>query len=134
MTTKTALARRAELKIAYDAFLAACPTRQLLQTISGKWVTLIVAALGDGSQRYSQIAERVAGISPKMLTQTLRTLEADGLIARTVTPTVPVRVDYTLTDLGHNLYPLIKSIKDWAEAHMDQVHRARQNQTPGLSQ
>jgi DNA-binding HxlR family transcriptional regulator len=64
-------------------------------------------------------------VSQKMLTQTLRTLERDGLITRTVTPSVPVRVDYELTPLGHSLVPVMVGIKDWAEAHMDEVNTAR---------
>lgn len=132
MTTTTAADRRAKAKADYDAFLAACPTRDLLSTITGKWVSLILAALADGSRRYSQLAERVAGISPKMLTQTLRTLEAEGLVEREVTPDVPVRVDYRLTHLGETLLPLILNIKAWAEQHMPEVDEARQRfaQTP----
>lgn len=127
MATRTAAERRAAAKADYDAFLAACPTRDLLSTISGKWVSLILAALAGGSLRYSQLAERVAGISPKMLTQTLRALEADGLIQREVTLEVPVRVDYLLTPLGESLLPLILNIKTWAEEHMPEVDRARQH-------
>ena len=97
----------------YDAFLAKCPSRQLLDRISDKWVALVLAALGsDGphhpgadcvgeprSMRYSELSRRLAGVSQKMLTQTLRSLERDGLITRTVTPTVPVTVTYELTDV-----------------------------------
>jgi len=127
MATRTAAERRAEAKADYDAFLAACPTRDLLSTITGKWVSLILAALAGGRLRYSQLAERVAGISPKMLTQTLRALEADGLIQREVTLEVPVRVDYLLTHLGESLLPLILNIKTWAEEHMPEVEQARQH-------
>jgi DNA-binding HxlR family transcriptional regulator len=88
-------------------------------------VGLVLAALSNGPQRYNEIARTVAGVSQKMLTQTLRTLERDGLATRTVTPTVPVRVDYELTDLGQSLLPVMRAIKDWAEAHMDDVLLAR---------
>ncbi|WP_084959814.1 winged helix-turn-helix transcriptional regulator [Thermoactinospora rubra] len=135
MPTRTAAQRRAQAKVDYDAFLANCPSRQLLDRISDKWVALILAALGsDGphpsgggcageprSMRYSELSRRLAGVSQKMLTQTLRSLERDGLITRTVTPTVPVTVTYELTDLGRSLHQVMYGIKAWAEAHMDEV-------------
>jgi DNA-binding HxlR family transcriptional regulator len=93
--------------------------------VSDKWVGLVFCALGDGSKRHSELARRIAGVSQKMLTQTLRTLERDGLVTRTVTPSVPVRVDYELTQLGRTLLPVMLGIKDWAEAHMDEVNAAR---------
>ena len=134
MPTTTAAQNRAQAKVNYDAFLASCPSRQLLDRISDKWVALILAALGsDGprpgtgcvgeprAMRYSELSRRLAGVSQKMLTQTLRSLERDGLITRTVTPTVPVTVTYGLTDLGLLLQHLMRGIKEWAEAHMDEV-------------
>ncbi|MDR2984260.1 MAG: helix-turn-helix transcriptional regulator [Nocardiopsaceae bacterium] len=129
MPTTTAAQKRTQAKLEYDAFLANCPSRQLLHRISDKWVALILAALGgDGprSMRYSELSRRLAGVSQKMLTQTLRSLERDGLITRTVTPTVPVTVDYQLTDLGRSLQQLMHGIKDWAEAHMDEVLASRE--------
>ena len=126
MPTMTAAQKRAQAKVGYDAFLASCPSRQLLDRISDKWVTLILAALGsDGPQRYSELSRRLAGVSQKMLTQTLRSLERDGLVTRTVTPTVPVTVAYELTDLGLSLHHVMRGIKEWAEAHMDRVFQAR---------
>ncbi|MEE2037716.1 helix-turn-helix domain-containing protein [Nocardiopsis sp. CT-R113] len=134
MTTTTAAQKRAEAKARYDAFLASCPSRKLLDRISDKWVTLILCALGgDGSQpgsdgpgeprpmRYSALARRLAGVSQKMLTQTLRSLERDGLLTRTVTPTVPVTVTYELTDLGLSLHQMVRAMRTWAETHMDDV-------------
>jgi DNA-binding HxlR family transcriptional regulator len=122
MATMTAAQKRAQAKVAYDAFLADCPSRQLLDRISDKWVALVLAALGeDGPLRYSELARRLAGVSQKMLTQTLRSLERDGLLTRTVTPTVPVTVTYELTDLGLSLQQLMHGLKDWAESHMGEV-------------
>ncbi|WP_067466494.1 winged helix-turn-helix transcriptional regulator [Nocardia amamiensis] len=135
MATMTAAQKRAQTKVEYDAFVAACPSRQLLDRISNKWVTLVLAALGsDGSRqqgtsctgdprpmRYSELARLLAGVSQKMLTQTLRSLERDGLITRTVTPTVPVTVSYELTDLGLSLHQMMRGVKSWAETHMDDV-------------
>jgi DNA-binding HxlR family transcriptional regulator len=141
MPTRTAAQKRARAKVDYDAFLAGCPSRQLLDRISDKWVALVLAALGgDGphppgadcvgeprSMRYSELSRRLAGVSQKMLTQTLRSLERDGLVTRTVTPTVPVTVTYELTDLGLSLQRVMYGIKGWAEAHMDEVLASRED-------
>ncbi|MER5941782.1 helix-turn-helix domain-containing protein [Streptomyces sp. NPDC001928] len=126
MATTTAAQRREQARIEYDAFLKSCPTNQLLDRISDKWVSLVVAALAAGPMRYSDLGRKIAGVSPKMLTQTLRSLERDGLLTRTVTPSVPVRVDYELTVLGQNLALLLTAVKAWAETHFDEVHRARE--------
>lgn len=125
MATTTAEQRRAEAKAAYNSYLAECPSRQLLGRISDKWVCLVISALHDGSLRYSELASRLAGVSQKMLTQTLRNLERDGLVTRTVTPAVPVRVDYALTPLGESLHHVVKQVKVWAEQHMAEIDRAR---------
>ena len=135
MPTMTAAQKRAQAKVDYDAFLAGCPSRRLLDRISDKWVALTIAALGsDGPQqpgvnridaprsmRYSELSRRLAGVSQKMLTQTLRSLERDGLVTRSVMPTVPVTVTYALTDLGLSLQDVMRGLKAWAEAHMDEV-------------
>jgi DNA-binding HxlR family transcriptional regulator len=140
MATMTAAEQRTQAKARYDAFLAACPSRQLLDRISNKWVALIMAALGSGApqqpgadcagepraMRYSELARQLAGVSQKMLTQTLRSLERDGLITRTATPTVPVTVTYELTALGLSLQHMVRGIKAWAETHMDEVLANRQ--------
>ncbi|MGW5102256.1 winged helix-turn-helix transcriptional regulator [Streptomyces sp. NPDC004100] len=125
MSTRTAAQRRTEAKREYDAYLAECPARQLLDRIADKWVSLTVTALADGPKRYSDLHRRLAGVSQKMLTQTLRHLERDGLVTRTVTPAVPVRVDYALTPLGRSLLPVMRAIKGWAEDHMAEVWEAR---------
>lgn len=127
MATTTAAAERAQAKAEYDAFLAACPSRKLLDRISDKWVTLILCALGGAQRdaprpmRYSELSRQLAGVSQKMLTQTLRSLDRDGLVTRTVTPTVPVTVTYELTELGLSLRDTMRGIKGWAENHMDDV-------------
>jgi DNA-binding HxlR family transcriptional regulator len=125
----TAAQKRARARMEYDAFLAVCPSRKLLERISDKWVALILAALGSGPDcageprpmRYSELSRLLAGVSQKMLTQTLRSLERDGLVTRTVVPTVPVTVSYELTDLGMSLYEMMRGLKRWAESHMDEV-------------
>ncbi|MGX4688309.1 winged helix-turn-helix transcriptional regulator [Streptomyces sp. JNUCC 63] len=125
--------KKAQAKAEYNAFLAVCPSRQLLDRISDKWVVLILCALGGSApvrsgaphapkaMRYSELARLLAGVSQKMLTQTLRALERDGLLTRTVTPTVPVTVTYELTDLGLSLHHLTRGLRQWAQTHMDQV-------------
>ncbi|MGW5643287.1 winged helix-turn-helix transcriptional regulator [Saccharopolyspora sp. NPDC003752] len=125
MATQTAAQRRAEARTAYDAYLAECPARQLLDRISDKWVSLVLNALAGGPQRYSDLSRTIAGVSQKMLTQTLRNLERDGLVSRAVTPSVPVRVDYALTGLGESLLPVVQAAKTWAESHIDEIHAAR---------
>ncbi len=125
MPTRSAAQQREEAREAYNAYLAECPARQLLDTISSKWVSLVLTALTDGPRRYSDLSRIIAGVSQKMLTQTLRTLERDGLVSRTITPAVPVRVEYELTPLGHSLLPVMRAVKEWAEVHMDDVLAAR---------
>jgi DNA-binding HxlR family transcriptional regulator len=131
--------KKAQAKTEYDAFLAGCPSRQLLDRISNKWVVLILCALGGDASgqpgaspapkamRYSELARLLAGVSQKMLTQTLRVLERDGLLTRTVTPTVPVTVTYELTDLGLSLHHLTRGLRQWAQIHMDQVLANRES-------
>ncbi len=125
MATASAADRRENDRRDYNANLAGCPGHEVLAALSDKWVTLVVSALADGPLRHSELARVVAGATQKMLTQTLRKLERDGLVARTVTPAVPPRVDYELTDLGRDLLPLQRAIKAWAETHIDRIHRAR---------
>ncbi|MFR0358908.1 winged helix-turn-helix transcriptional regulator [Streptomyces sediminimaris] len=131
MATMTAAQKRDQARVAYDAFLRACPTNQLLDRLSDKWVSLVVAALSTGPMRYSDLSRKIAGVSPKMLTQTLRSLERDGILTRTVTPSVPVRVDYELTELGGSLAQLMTAVKTWAETHFDEVHAARERYDAG---
>ncbi|GLY28150.1 helix-turn-helix domain-containing protein [Kineosporia sp. NBRC 101731] len=141
MATTTAAQKKADAKAEYDAFLATCPSQKLLDRISDKWVTLVLSALanngwhdpgdacGGGSRvmRYSELSRTLAGVSQKMLTQTLRNLERDGLVTRTVTPTVPVTVSYELTELGLSLQQMIRGLKRWAEVHMDDVVANRES-------
>ncbi len=127
MATMTAAQKNEQARIDFDAFLATCPSRKLLDRIADKWVTLTLSALGEnGTMRYSEISRQLAGVSQKMLTQTLRSLERDGLVEREVTPSVPVRVDYRLTPLGRSLLQPIRHLKRWAEEHMVEVERARE--------
>ena len=125
MTTQTVAQSRAEARDEYNAYMSACPSRNLLDRISDKWVALVLVALGQSDKRYSELSRQLIGVSQKMLTQTLRLLERDGLISRELTLSVPVRVDYALTPLGRSLLPILASVKTWAETHMDEVFSAR---------
>lgn len=125
MATKTAARRRDEAKVVYDAYMALCPTRHVMETVGDKWAALIVTALADGPRRHGELRTTIAGVSQKMLTQTLRELERDGLVLRTVTPSVPVRVDYELTRLGRTLVPVLSALKDWSETHIGEILAAR---------
>lgn len=125
MATMSAAQRREISRREYNANLAECAGHEVLSALSDKWLTLVVSALADGPLRHSELARIVAGASQKMLTQTLRKLERDGLVVRTVTAAVPPRVDYELTPLGHDLVPLQRAIKVWAETHIAAIHSAR---------
>ncbi|MFC9663451.1 winged helix-turn-helix transcriptional regulator [Nocardia sp. NPDC127606] len=107
-----------------DAYSAKCPTRQVLDHIAGKWTILVVDALLDGTQRYTDLSRRIEGVSQKMLTQTLRSLEADGFVTRTVYPTIPPRVEYELTALGRSLAEPITALRQWTETHINEIERA----------
>jgi DNA-binding HxlR family transcriptional regulator len=108
-----------------DLYDKGCPSRQVLDRIGDRWSVLIVLTLADGVRRYSELAQRIGGVSQKMLTQTLRGLERDGLVIRTPYATVPPRVDYALTDLGRSLLDLVSGLEAWATRHLDDVLAAR---------
>lgn len=101
----------------YNAWDSRCPSRRLLDLIANKWTTLVLVAVASGPKYYSQLRRDVVGISHKMLSQTLRTLEEQRLVVRTVYPTVPPRVDYGLTPLAETLVPTLFALITWAETH-----------------
>ena len=103
-----------------------CPSRVVLDRIADKWTGLIVLALGNETLRFGELRERIGGVAPKVLTQTLRTLERDGLISRRVYAEVPPRVEYTLTPLGRSLNEPFGVIRDWAERNVSKVLAARE--------
>ncbi|MEU1887872.1 helix-turn-helix domain-containing protein [Micromonospora sp. WMMD987] len=108
-----------------DVFQRNCGSRQVIDRIGDRWSVLVVLTLATGSRRYGELATRIDGISQKMLTQTLRGLERDGLVTRTVHASVPPRVDYALTDLGHSLRDLVSGLESWATTHLAEVQAAR---------
>lgn len=102
-----------------------CPTRRILDLIGGRWTVLIVGSLSDGAMRFSDIQRRVEGISQKMLTQTLRAMERDGLVTRTAQLQVPVRVDYELTPAGRSLVGPLQALERWSIEHFAGVAEAQ---------
>src|SRR5690242_3954265 len=97
----------------------------VLARVGDKWSVFVIMMLGDGPKRFNELKRLVGGISQRMLTLTLRGLERDGLVTRTVFPTIPPRVDYELTDLGRGLRDPVKSLGEWAMKHQDQIEAAR---------
>ena len=109
-----------------------CPTRAVLDHVTSKWAVLVlVALLEDGETRFSALRRRVGGVSEKMLAQTLRTVEADGFVARTVTPTTPPQVSYALTDLGHGLTEHLAGLVGWINRSIPEVESIRTAGRPG---
>jgi DNA-binding HxlR family transcriptional regulator len=98
----------------------------VLEIISNKWAALIIYALDEGSLRYGEVRRRIVGISQKMLTQTLRQLERDGLVRRDVTPSVPPIVEYSLTPLGESLSQMMRPLKEWTSENYQLVEKARE--------
>ncbi|CDU15775.1 winged helix-turn-helix transcriptional regulator [Vibrio coralliirubri] len=102
-----------------------CPVRNVVAQIGDKWSMLILFALVDGSERFNALKSRIEGISQRMLTQTLRDLERDGYVSRTVYPEVPVRVEYELTELGNDLVKPLYELVCWADNHQQEIKQAR---------
>jgi DNA-binding HxlR family transcriptional regulator len=111
----------------FDVLAAACPTRQVINRIGDRWSLLVLYSLEGGTLRFQQLRRTVDGISQKMLTQTLRALERDGLISRAVYASVPPKVEYALTPLGASLSQTIAEIRTWAYEHMDHIEAARED-------
>jgi DNA-binding HxlR family transcriptional regulator len=110
----------------FNVLTATCPSRASLARIANKWTAMVVSALGDGRLRFSDLRTTVDGISGKVLTDTLRDLERDGLVSRHVYAEVPPRVEYELTPLGRTLHAPLRALGDWAEEHIEEVLTARE--------
>ena len=110
-----------------DPYARGCPSRDLLDRIGDKWTVLVLGELArHGACRFTELRKRLSGVSEKMLTQTLRAVERDGLVDRTVYPAVPVRVEYALTPLGHTLREPLKMLTEWSVRHIAEVLAARE--------
>jgi len=108
-----------------NVYSATCPSRRALDRVSDKWSALIVTLLAERPLRFGELRRGIGGVSQKMLTQTLRSLEGDGLVARRVFATSPVTVEYSLTPLGETLVEPLAALCRWAEGHMAEVEAAR---------
>ncbi|MDO5066394.1 MAG: helix-turn-helix domain-containing protein [Propionibacteriaceae bacterium] len=111
----------------WDVMVASCPSRSSLARIANKWTALIVIALSDGPLRFGELRTRADGISGKVLTETLRALERDGIVKRTAHAEIPPRVVYELTPLGRTLRDPLTALARWAEAHIAEVEQARED-------
>jgi DNA-binding HxlR family transcriptional regulator len=111
----------------WDVMVATCPSRTSLAKIANKWTAMIVIALRDGPLRFGALREAVDGISGKVLTETLRDLERDGVLSRTMYNEMPPRVEYELTPLGQTLREPLTALGRWAEANIEEVLRARED-------
>ena len=109
----------------WDPYRGDCPSRMLLDRIGDRWTVLVVGVLSDGPHRFSELGRRVVGISQKMLTQTLRTLEEDGFVQRTVYAEVPPRVEYALTEMGTEVAAHLAALGTWVERNLPRVMAAR---------
>jgi DNA-binding HxlR family transcriptional regulator len=113
------------VKLYYDVLDECCLARQALHLLADKWTVLVIYALVDGTKRYSEIHKNIGCITHKMLAQTLRRLERDGLLARKVYPVIPPKTEYTLTELGRTLIQPLNIFFQWGEEHMESVEQAR---------
>ncbi len=109
----------------WDVYNEHCPTRIVLDRIADKWTVLVVGALEHRTKRFGQLRREIGGVSQKMLTQTLRGLERDGIVSRKVYASVPPKVEYSLTDLGHTLVHILEAIRAWSETNIGHVLTAR---------
>ncbi|MBB2498649.1 helix-turn-helix transcriptional regulator [Amycolatopsis echigonensis] len=104
---------------------ASCPSRVVLHRIGARWTVFVVNALEHGPLRFTVLAERIQGVTPKVLTETLRAMEEDGLLARVEYAEQPPRVEYGLTDLGQSLLVPLRAVREWAESHVPEILEAR---------
>ncbi|MGR4010972.1 winged helix-turn-helix transcriptional regulator [Leucobacter sp. 1207-22] len=112
-------------ELPFDPYNPDCPSRKLMDQIGDRWTVLIIGALAEGPARNSELAETVGGISPRMLSKTLKALERDGLIIRRAYAEVPPRVTYELSESGRNLHPTLLALDSWVRTHMPEVIQAR---------
>jgi DNA-binding HxlR family transcriptional regulator len=110
---------------AWNPYLTTCPTRQVLDCIADKWTVLVMGLLLGGTRRFGELRRDIQGVSQKMLTQTLRSLERDGIVRREVYATVPPKVEYSLTTLGESLAATLDELRLWAERNIEDVLRHR---------
>lgn len=115
-----------------NVFADACPSREVLKHVTSRWGVLVLVALQEGTLRFSDIRRKIAGVSEKMLAQTLQGLEADGFVLRTAYPVVPPHVDYRLTPLGLEVAGRVAALADWIEINLPRILAARPAETAGV--
>lgn len=123
MVTKPTTRNREGILIPYDPQI--CPVRHVLDGIGDKWTILVLTALKSGSHRFSELRRSIPDISQRMLTVTLRKLERDGFLTRSVTPSIPLRVDYALTPMGASLVAELSPLAKWALDHLEPIAKSR---------
>jgi DNA-binding HxlR family transcriptional regulator len=114
------------LAVEWDVYQQNCPSRVVLDRIADKWAMLILGRIAEGPCRFNELKRMVEGISQKMLTQTLRSLERDGLLVRNILPLSPIGVEYSITPLGLTLTDAVETVRRWTEMHMDEVVAAQE--------
>ncbi|MEV5177392.1 helix-turn-helix domain-containing protein [Streptomyces flaveolus] len=105
----------------HDVYAAQCPCREVLDLLANKWSALAIGAMEEGPQRFGALQRRLEGVSPKVLTFTLRRLEEKGFVDRTIYPAVPLHVEYALTDLGRSVAQPLAHLRNWVEDHVDEI-------------
>jgi DNA-binding HxlR family transcriptional regulator len=108
-----------------NPYASSCPTRLVLDRVADKWAVLLLGRLAEGSMRFNQLRREIEGLSQKMLSQTLKSLERDGLVSRKAIATVPVTVEYSITPLGKTLATTVDALRLWAETHIEDVLKAQ---------
>lgn len=117
----------------YNVMSATCPSRVVLHRIGARWTVFVVNALEHGPLRFTALVAKIQGVTPKVLTETLRTMEEDGLLARVDYAEQPPRVEYGLTDLGRSLLIPLRAVREWAETHVPEILEARERAQHGQS-
>jgi DNA-binding HxlR family transcriptional regulator len=112
---------------AYDVMAPTCPSRTVLHRIGARWTIFVVTALAGGPMRFTQLKAHIQGITPKVLAETLRALETDGLVSRTEWQENPPRVEYALTGLGRSLWEPLQAVREWAETHVPEILDAQRH-------
>lgn len=125
MLWKTRMQRYINSQVLGQVLSTTCPSRELLEHLANKWALLVLRCLHDGMHRFTELKQRIEGISEKMLSQTLKTLEHDGLILRTVYPVIPPKVEYQLTILGAEGVAKIMALIEWIEHHANDLEQVK---------
>lgn len=118
---------RTQVQQADDIVTLACPVREVLDRVAGKWSILVIIAAAQGPVRFTELERLIDGISRRMLTLTLRNLERDGLLTRTVYATVPPKVEYELTDIAQELHESLRSLTEWTVRHRSAIYAAQRD-------